>query len=159
MKRISLLFAIGLIGATATAQADPPYRRPVPREAPAHYGDNDSPYSHQRYDQRHWGRDFRGRWRVLAQENSAGSDRQFITLRGRGGRFERLVVHAVRGKPVIHKIAVEYLDNPNTHVIDLETRLPAGEAEVIRLDGSQRINRIIVYTEPRFGGSYTIFGT
>lgn len=159
MKRLSLLLALGILGATATAQAWPTYPRTVPREAPDRYGDVDSPYNHQRYDQRRWGRDFRGRWRVIAQDYSARADRQFIVLRGQGGRFERLVVQAVRGNPVIHKIAVEYFNNPNTHVINLETQLPAGEAEVIRLDGSQRINRIIVYTEPRYGGSYSVFGT
>jgi hypothetical protein len=158
MKRLSLLLALGIAGSAATAQAWPYYPRWEPANRPDRYGD-DIPYHHQRYDERRWGRDFRGRWRVLAQDYSARADRQFINLRGAGGRFERLVVQAVRGNPVIHKIAIEYLDNPNTHVVNLETQLPEGESEVIRLDGSQRINRIIVYTEPRFGGSYTIFGT
>jgi hypothetical protein len=99
-------------------------------------------------------------WVTLADAYSADSERQFINLLGRGGEFHRLRIEGVRGAPVITRVAIEYMDR-DMQVVDLNQRLSRGEDEVIRLNGrGQRINRIIVYTDPaRGGGKYSVFGT
>jgi hypothetical protein len=154
MTRISLILALVIGTSAASAQ---PY--PSQWQERDRYESNRDTRDHYRYDVNRHGRDFRGRWVPLAREYSARTDRQFINVQGRGGRFDKLVLKGERGAPVINKVAIEFAGNPNTQVVTLQERLPAGEAEVINLNGNQRINRIIVYTEPRFGGSYSVFGT
>jgi hypothetical protein len=109
-----------------------------------------------RYHDSHWARDFRGRWRTLAYSNSARSDRQFIPVRGE--TFRKLRLEGTRGQPVILKIAIEFMDR-TTQAVDLDMRLGRGEGEVIDLNGGvRRINRIIVYTDPRSRGAYSLYG-
>jgi hypothetical protein len=109
-----------------------------------------------RYDDSRWSRDFRGRWVPIARGYSASTDRAFIKLRGEP--FRRIRIEAVRGRPVIQKIAIEF-QNRETQAVDLDMRLRRGEGEVIDLHGGERrINRIIVYTDPRSRGSYTVYG-
>jgi hypothetical protein len=112
---------------------------------------------YERYDGSRWHRDYRGRWVSLAQRYSAQSEKQTIKMQGRGGKFTRLRIEADRGSPVINQIGIEYIDG-STQKVKLESRLPRGAGEVIRLNGRQRINRIIVYTEPGYGGSYSLYG-
>lgn len=159
MKRLSLFLALGIASSSAVAAADPYPSRADRSDRADRGGDRYNGRPHTRYDEKRWGRDFRGRWVTLAREYSARTDRQFISVSGQGGRFDHLILRADRGTPVITKVVIEYLNNPNAQAVTLDTRIPTGESEMIRLNGSQRINRIIVYSEPRYGGSYSIFGT
>jgi hypothetical protein len=110
-----------------------------------------------RYDDSRWSRDYRGRWTPIARSYSTSSDRQFIKLRGEP--FSKIRIEGVRGRPVIQKIAIEFM-NRTTQAVDLDMELRRGTGEVIDLHGrgDRRINRIIVYTDPRYRGSYTIYG-
>ena len=54
-------------------------------------------------------------------------------------------------------MVTEYLDG-HTQKVRIDARLPRGAGEVIRLNGRQRIQRIIVYTEPTYGGRYSVYG-
>jgi hypothetical protein len=98
-------------------------------------------------------------WVMLAEMYSAESGRQFINVLGQGGEFRRLRIEGVRGKPVITRVAIEFMDR-SMQVVDLNAQLWRGEEEEIRLYGrGQRINRIIVYTDPMHGGMYSVYGT
>lgn len=109
-----------------------------------------------RYNDSHWSRDFRGRWMTLASGFSAQSQRQFIATRG--ARLSKLRIEGVRGAPVIQKIAIEFGDG-TSQAVDLDMRLPRGAGEVIDLNGAtRRVNRIIVYSDPRTRGSYSVYG-
>jgi hypothetical protein len=110
-----------------------------------------APY--QRFDRTRWHRDFRSRWVTIANAYSATTNRQFIKMNGQ--TFDRLRIEAVRGAPLIKQVAVEYQDG-NTQVVRLDERLNQGAGEVLRLNGVP-INRVIVYTEPRFGGAYGLY--
>lgn len=114
---------------------------------------------YQRYHDSRWYRDYHQRWVPLAVRYSARDRRQDIVLRGRGGRFDRIRIEAERGAPMVNQIAIEFV-NGAKHVVQMRARLPAGAGEVIRLPGGdRRINRVIVYTEPRYGGMYSVYGT
>ena len=156
MRRLAVLTTLA-IAASSTAYADEPRAR---------YGDRyDDRYGdryferdrYERYDGSRWHRDYRSRWVPLAQRFSTDADKQTIKLHGKGGRFSRLRIEADRGAPVINQVGIEYIDG-STQKVKLETRLPRGAGEVIRLNGRQRINRIIVYTEPGYGGRYSLYG-
>jgi hypothetical protein len=151
MRRLAVLTAL-VIAASSTASAD--------RDR---YGDRyDTRYDrdrdrYDRYDGSRWSREYRGRWVPLASRYSAEAQRQFISMRGKGGRFTLLRIEADRGAPVINQVGIEYT-NGSTQKVQLDARLRRGSGEVIRLNGRQRINRIVVYTEPGYGGSYSVYG-
>lgn len=98
---------------------------------------------------------FRENWVTLADRYSAQTDRQFIVLRG--NELRKIRVEAVGGAPVIEQVAIEYT-NGNTQKVPINARLPRGEAQVIDVN-HEPINRIIVYSNPKYGGSYSVFGT
>ena len=110
-----------------------------------------------RYDHSRWARDFHDRWVPLARGYSASSSRQFINIGGYG-RYRMLRVQGVWGEPVLVKIAIEFT-NGTTQAVEYRESLPRGTGEVIDLNGGdRRINRIIVYTDPRFRGAYSVYG-
>jgi hypothetical protein len=165
MKRIIVLAILALTASAASAQVAPRNwqrpdrveRRDVDGNWGTRYGDR---YWRDRYNARddgRWKRDFRGRWVTLADGFSANTNRQFVTLRGGAGTFRHLRIEAQRGRPVILKVAIEDTRG-NTQVVDVNERLYPGEGEVITLNQSAPINRIIVYTDARVGGSYSVFG-
>lgn len=126
-------------GCAATVRTQPTYAtsEPAYRE-PAHRGRVSS------------------RWVTIADRYSADNDRQFIAV---NGEFRRLRVEAVRGAPVIHKVAIEFQNDPNVQVHDINARMRDGQAETIDLNGGVRqVRRIVVYTEPGRGGAYSIYG-
>lgn len=163
MRRIALCTVLAITASTAVAFADPPqtYDRDRTHD---HDRDRDRDradggWTRDRYDhygRSHWARDFRGRWVALARAYSAASERQFIHVDG--GRYRKLRVEGVRGQPVIRKIAIEFGDG-TAQAVDLDMRLSSGTGEVIDLNGDvRRIKRIIVYSDPRARGSYSIYG-
>jgi hypothetical protein len=161
MRRIALLTAIA-VAAPMVAFAQP--SRVYVRDRDDNSFDRDRDVTitfsrdrYDRYDRSHWARDFRGRWQPLARANSTSSDRQFIPVRGE--TFRKIRVEGVRGRPVIQKIAIEFMDR-STQAVDLDMQLRRGEGEVIDLNGGvRRINRIIVYTDTRSRGAYTLYGS
>lgn len=160
MRGFALLTTLALTAGTAA------YAQPVRDDERVQWRDpdrdvnrNDNGWSRDRYDRyydSHWARDFRGRWMPLARGYSAQSDRQFIMLRGT--RLSKLRIEGVRGAPLIQKIAIEFGDG-SSQAVDLDMTLPRGAGEVIDLNGrTRRVNRIIVYTDPRNRGSYSLYG-
>jgi hypothetical protein len=151
MRRIALLTAIA-IAAPVAAFAQPSRVEVRDRDAQVTWTRD----RYDRYDDSRWSRDFRGRWAPIARNYNTSTDRQFIKLRGE--QFRRIRIQGVRGRPVIQKIAIEFM-NRETQAIDLDMRLRRGEGEVIDLQGGERrINRIIVYTDTRSRGSYSLYG-
>lgn len=146
---LTLILGTALMGCEARIQTEPVYAttRPAPPPPPVTTTRPERPPP-------------QAGWVTLAESYSADSERQFINLLGRGGEFRRLRIEGVRGEPMITRIAIEYMDR-DMQVVDLNERLSRGEDEVIQLHGrGQRINRIIVYTDPVRGrGRYTVYGT
>ena len=167
MRRIAMLTALA-IAAPVAAYAQPVrvYERDRDYYGRDYYDrdrdrdrDVEIVFRHDRYDnwnRSHWYQES-NRWQPLARYYSARTDRQFIPVSG--GRFRAIRIEAVRGEPVILKVAIEFM-NRQTQAVELNQRLPRGSGEVIDLNGGERrINRIIVYTDPRFRGAYSIYGT
>lgn len=110
-----------------------------------------------RYDHSYWARDFHDRWVPLARGYGANNSRQFINIGGYG-RYRALRIEGVWGEPVIVKIAIEFSDR-TTQAVEHRESLPRGTGEVIDLNGgARRIHRIIVYTDPRSRGAYSVYG-
>jgi hypothetical protein len=159
MKRILLITTLAL-GAASTASADHERPRPYqPAPSAERYDyDGDDYYERDRapyetFDRTRWHRDYRSRWVTIANAYSAMTNRQFIPMRGQ--YYDRLRIEAVRGAPMINQIAVIYTSGA-TQVIKMRTRLPRGSGEVLRLN-NEPIQRIVVYTDPRYGGAYGLY--
>jgi hypothetical protein len=166
MKRIALITALATTIPVA-AYAWPTGRVADPQPSQTYWRDRD----HDRYDRddrawtrehydrygnSHFANDFRGRWVPIARGYSAHTDRQMINVGN--GRFRKIRIEAVRGQPLVTKIAIEFADQ-STQAIEMDARLPAGSGEVIDLNGGvRRVHRIIVYTDPNSRGAYSIYG-
>lgn len=167
MRRLILLAALATLPASVASAQPPPYREPYrePYRAPDRGPYCECDCSRYSYNEGYYDREGRRtrrvegrrRWTPIAEQTSATSERQFHNVLGRGGSYRRLLVESVRGAPVIERVAVEFTDR-QTQVWDLNRRLPRGADEVINLGGPKRIHRIIVYTNPSYGGTYSIYG-
>jgi hypothetical protein len=127
-----------------------------PQPPPQYDRDRDRAIEHERYDRwndSHWSRDYNGRWRAFGQTFKARNDRQFINL---NGRYHVLRLQAVRGEPEIERVVVQYNDG-DTQTVEINSRLPDGAGEVIRLDPGRRINRVTVYTQRNTRGLYSVY--
>jgi hypothetical protein len=156
MKHIALLTAIAMATPVAAAYAQPR------GEVRVEVRDRPDGWRHERYD--HYGRshfntDFRGRWISLGGGFNANNHRQFIAVNGQS-RFNRIRIEGVRGEPVIQKVTIEFAGRQGgSQSVDFNEALPNGAGEVIDLNGDdRRISRIIVYTDPRSRGSYSVYG-
>jgi hypothetical protein len=86
---------------------------------------------------------------------SARTDR---TFRGpRGQRPRKLRIEAVRGRPLIEQVIVEFFDAP-TQRVELNTPLPQGSGEIIDLNRGA-VRKITVYTDRQSAGAYSIYST
>lgn len=160
MNRLVLLTAL-VMSIPVAASAGPP-ERIAQRDGRTVVRDRDdggwNRERYERYERSHWSHDFHGRWVPLAQQYNARTDRQFINLGG-NGRYRMIRIEAVRGEPVLLKIAIEYADKTG-QAVEYREALPAGTGEVIDLNGgARRINRIIIYTDPHSRGAYSVYGT
>jgi hypothetical protein len=160
MKRILLITALSVAG-TMSVSAQPYRQAPSPqvdRRDDRDYDGTDyfererAPY--QRFDRTRWHRDFRSRWVTLANGYAANTTRQNLPLRGQ--TFDRLRIEGVRGNPVITQVQIIYT-NGTIQKIDLDARFPVGAGEVLRLNASP-IQRIVINTDPRSGGAYSLHG-
>ncbi len=170
--RLVMFSTLVLAASTAVAQAPP---RVDPRPVPVHPNDDRvhrdrdvAPYDDdfERYDRdmvdrdryERWDRRTRGRWMPLMKYGDARDGRHLIDVGGRVGRIDKLRVEAVRGAPVIRRIAIEYR-NGEREVLRLDTHLRRGQGQVIDLGRDRRVDRIVVITDRRAPGIYSVFGT
>lgn len=97
------------------------------------------------------------RWVTLADHYSAETRSQQILTRGMG-EFRAIRIEGAGGAPVIEQVTIDYEDLP-PQVVPLNRQLSPGEGETIRLNGrGSEVRRVIVYSEPRYGGRYSVFG-
>jgi hypothetical protein len=164
MKSIALLTALATaLPAAAYAQPTQTYERDRDhdrdRDRP---GDRDRPdwFRHEHYDRygdSHWANDVRGRWTRLVRANASSGRREFWI--GNRNRYRTFRLESTWGEPMIGKIAINFADG-TTQVVEINGALPAGQGEMIDLQGNQRrVGRITVYADPRSRGGYAIFGT
>jgi hypothetical protein len=166
MKRIALLATLAmLIPAAVSAQpSGAGYDRPVsqPPASPSTYspGGNETswtPESYDDYGRSRWARDRGFRWVPLAQGYNAAIPRQFINIGG-PGRFRTLRVEGVRGNPMIERLSIQFSDGTRGTVV-FRSSLRQRAGQVINLPaGRRRIDQIIVYSNPRWRGSYSVYG-
>lgn len=161
MKRLILLTtlaAAALVPATASAwpgtPSDPPYAGdPAPSE-PTWRPDRDRGY--ETYDSR-YDRGFRERWITLSPFTPARKGRETVILTGRERRIDRVKLTAVRGAPMVHQVIIQY-GNGQYERRPVNHQLSPGRDAVISIDSGRRVQKIMVLTDPRAGGAYSVLG-
>lgn len=159
MRRLALFTTLVLAASTGSAVAWPGNWPQAPDQD---YDDahDEGGVNRDRRDHdgdQHWSHDARGRWMSLARHRSAFSNQQ-IVLFGQGGPMRRLGIQADRGAPVVTRVTVEFMAGQTPQITTVNRRIPPGATEVIPLHRNRGVKRIIVYTEPRYGGAYSVFG-
>ena len=61
------------------------------------------------------------------------------------------------GTPMIQQVTVLFVRG-GSQVIKMNARMPRGTGEILRLN-NEPISRIVVYTDPRYGGAFALYGT
>ncbi|MEO8705993.1 MAG: hypothetical protein ABI867_38545, partial [Kofleriaceae bacterium] len=149
MKKLALITAFLIAGSSAAALADRDHDRRGDRY---NNGDRDR---YDRFGDTRWSREYSGRWTTLGSRYAASSKTNQIFVNN--GRFDKIRVEADRGTPVITKVTIEY-NNAAPQYVPMNSRLSQGNGEVIRLNSNRPIKRVIVYTEPRSGGHFSVYG-
>jgi hypothetical protein len=168
MRRLALIATV-LIGASSGAAYAWPFSGNVNGKIIIHtdndrgdrYDHHHDRYGRGAYQARRWDRArFRAHqneWMTIGDHLSAESNRQFINLNY--APVSQLVVQAERGAPLIVQVAIDYGPGAGTQVVKLNQQLGrfGNDSQVIDLNGRGRaVNRVIVYTDPRFGGAYSV---
>jgi len=97
------------------------------------------------------------RWVTLADHYSAETPSQQIMTRGLG-ELRRIRIEGAGGAPVIDKIVIDY-ENMQPQTVRIGRQLSPGEGETIRLNGrGADVKRVIVHTDPQYGGRYNVYG-
>jgi len=154
--------SIALLTVLATAAPVAVYAEPVQTYQRDRDSDRDRDHDrfhHEHYDRfgtSHWATD-RGHWTRLVRANAASGRREFLI--GTQNRYRTFRLESLSGEPMIGKIAINFADG-GTQVVQVNAAMPAGQGEVIDLQGRERrVGRIIVYADPRSRGAYAIYGT
>ena len=156
MKSIAILTAL-VMTAPVVAVAQPRVQVEV-RDR-----DRDAGWHHERYDnygRSRFNKDFRGRWVSLGRGLNASNQRQFIAVNGEG-RYRKIRIEGVRGEPMLKKVYIEFAGKQaGEQSVEFNSSLANGAGEVIDLNGDdRRITRIVVYTDARSRGSYSVYGS
>ena len=80
-----------------------------------------------------------------------------VQVSGQGGQIAQLLIKGVSGEPEISQIQVEYADK-GIKRIDINRRFVPGDGQVIELQESRPIEKIMIFMDPDSGGTFEIFG-
>lgn len=96
-------------------------------------------------------------WVELATPTPAAHGRTFVTLDTEEVPFTILRIDAHKGHPVIKQVRVVFADGKQ-RIVKVGKRLDRGRSAYVDLRGGKEIESIIVDTDHRTKGSYTIHG-
>lgn len=133
MTRLALLFATLLGACAGTIESQPAY------VASPSYGGRVTT-----------------RWVTLADRYSGATPSQQILTRGMGD-FRRIRIEGAGGAPVIDHVTIDYENQP-PQIVPVQARLTPGQGKTIPLNGDGAVKRVIVYSDPAYGGRYNVYG-
>jgi hypothetical protein len=95
-----------------------------------------------------------GNWVELASPTPARHGKEFITV---DGRYAQLRIDAAKGRPKVKSVRIVYANGKDRVVRVGRTLKGKQKTAVVDLSGAP-IEHIVVETNPRAGGSYTVTG-
>lgn len=146
--RSSALFATFVLGAAATASAEPKQKEISGRvrltEKPADPSAADRPAG----------------WIELASPTPARHGTEFVVVGEEAGDFVRLRVDAAKGRTILRKVKVFFIDGTTKTVqVDRILSTNGKKSATVELGGAKAIDRIVITTEPDTSGEYVLYGS
>lgn len=144
----SAVFTLILVGAVATASAQPEPAEPSGRVSYTDQAEAARPAAAQQAA---------GGEVQLADPTPASHGTEFIVVGRDAGAFSQLRLAATDGKVVVRRVRVFFADG-SQQAIDVDTALSGGHDARVNLKGAKAIDHITVATEPG-RGTYALYGT
>jgi hypothetical protein len=94
---------------------------------------------------------------VLSSFTPARQGRETVNLVGRERRIDHLKIRSVRGAPVVKQVILQY-GNGQYERRPVNRQLRPGQETTISIAPERRVERVMVLTDPRSGGAYTLLG-
>jgi hypothetical protein len=147
--KTSALFTLILVGAAATASAQPEPAEPSGRVS---YTENNAATPRADLPRR-------GDEVELASATPATHGTEFVVIGKESGAFSKLRLAAASGRVVVRKVRI-FFDDGTNQTVQVDTILDAqrGREATIDLKGVKAIDHVSVSTEPGHG-SYVLYGT
>ena len=146
--KTSALFTLILVGAAATATAQP---APVEPSGRVSYTDNNAAVPKVERPQS-------GDEVQLATATPANHGTEFVVIGKESGAFSKLRLAAANGRVIVRKVRI-FFDDGTTKTVQVDAILDAsrGHEATIDLKGVKSIDHVTVSTEPG-RGSYVLYG-
>jgi hypothetical protein len=145
--RLPTLFTVILVGAASTASAEPKQEEISGRVSLNENSDATPELPRQRGD-----------WVEIASPTPAKHGTEFIIVGKDAGSFSKLRIDAAKGKTIVRKVKVFFLDG-KAKTVQIDKILPQGKYTVVDLGSPKQIDRVVVTTETHTNGKYAIYGS
>jgi hypothetical protein len=145
--KTSALFTLILVGAAATATAQPEPAEPSGRVS---YTANNA--ATPRTDLPQAGDEVQ-----LATSTPARNGTEFVVVGKESGAFSKLRLAAASGRVIVHKVRI-FFDDGTTQTVQVDDVIGRGHDATIELKGVKSIDHVTVSTEEGHG-SYVLYGT
>jgi hypothetical protein len=155
MHRTAAFLLLALATSRAPALANPPYHFPEERDTWRDRDRYDREYDRDRYDGWQRRSDYADRWLSLSAYANARDASTYIRL-PRTMRMSRVKVEGSHGAPVVTVVEVFYKRHVQRARVD--RRLLRGEVIEVPVDQRREVQAIVVHTDPRSRGGYSVSG-
>jgi len=143
----SALFTLILVGAVATASAQPEPAEPSGRLSYTETGAAAKPAAAQQA----------GGEVQLADPTSANHGTEFIVVGRDAGTFSQLRLAATNGKVIVRRVRI-FFDDGEQQAVNVDSVLDGKKGAILNLKAAKPIDHITVSTEPGHG-TYALYGT
>ena len=149
VMRSSALFTVIVVGAAATASAEPKQEETSGRVSLNEEADQkkDAPRSP-------------SDWVELATPTPAKHGKEFIVVGKDAGYFSKLRVDAAKGKTIVKTVKVYFEDGAVKNVrVDRTLSAKGARSTTIDLGDAKAIERVVITTERHTKGEYSLYGS
>lgn len=99
-------------------------------------------------------------WIELASPTPAKHGTEFVVVGEDAGSFARLRIDAAKGKTILRKVKVFFVDGKTKTVqVDRILSTRGKRSTIVEFGGAKAIDRIVVTTEPQTSGEYVLYGS
>jgi hypothetical protein len=145
--RLPTLFTLIVVGAASTATAEPKQEETSGRVRISENSDATTDAPRQP-----------GEWVEIASPTPAKHGTEFVIVGKEAGYFSKLRVDGAKGKTVVRKVKVFFLDG-KAKTVQLDKTLTTGKSAFVNLGDAKAIDRVVVTTETHTNGHYSVYGS
>lgn len=99
-----------------------------------------------------------GDWIEIASPTPAKHGTEFVMVGKDAGYFSKLRVDGSKGKTIVRKVKVHFVDG-NSKIVQLDKTLHKGKSTMVDLGEPKAIDRVVIVTDANTNGEYAIYGS